>query len=102
VRNPNYNKDRHKARQIADPNYERKRYQMRLQRLLALPEIDRQEAIQKQNEYVNFWRSNYIKKLKLEDEVAYKKYRAAANAYFRRWYKQFRLKQKGEVVGDTH
>jgi hypothetical protein len=87
---PEHNKKRHRARQLADPNYEKKRYQLRLKRLNALPEKERKAAIQKQNEYHKFWRTNYVKNLKANDYDAYIKYRKAANAYFRRWYKEFK------------
>ncbi|MFT7054098.1 MAG: hypothetical protein ACJAU1_001656 [Psychromonas sp.] len=93
-KDPDHNKKRHSARQLADPNYEHKRYQNRLKRLDALPEIDRQAVIQKQNEYTNLWRSGYINNLKLNDVDAYKRYRKAANAYFRRWYTEFKIKVK--------
>jgi predicted nucleic acid-binding Zn ribbon protein len=87
---PDHNKKRHRARQLADPDYEKKRYQLRLKRLNALPESLRQAAIQKQSEYTNLWRSDYVKNLKTTDVEAYKTYRKAANAYFRRWYKEFK------------
>lgn len=85
--NPEHNKERHQARKLADPLFEKKRYQLRLVRLNKLPEIQRQALIQKQNEYTNLWRSSYVKKLKRTDYQAYLYYRAAANAYFRRWYR---------------
>jgi predicted nucleic acid-binding Zn ribbon protein len=85
---PDHNKKRHKARQLADPLYEKKRYQLRLKRLNALPEKQRQALIKKQNEYTNLWRSAYVKKLKIEDPEAYIRYRKAANAYYRRWYRE--------------
>ncbi|MCF6442852.1 hypothetical protein L1077_25855 [Pseudoalteromonas luteoviolacea] len=91
---PDHNKKRHKARQAADPLYEKKRYQLRLKRLNALPEKQRQAVIQKQNEYTNLWRSNYVKRLKAEDYPAYLKYRSAMNAYFRQWYKAHKLALK--------
>ncbi|WP_299011324.1 hypothetical protein [uncultured Shewanella sp.] len=89
-RDPEHNKKRHKDRQLADPLYEKKRYQRRMVRLNALPEVQRQAIIQKQNEYTRLWRSNYVKQLKETDYSQYLKYRAAMNAYFRRWYKQNR------------
>ena len=91
--NPEHNKKRHKARQLADPDYEKKRYQRRLTRLNALPNIERQAAIQKQNEYTNLWRSDYVKNLKATDVEAYIRYRKSANAYFRRWYKEFKKRK---------
>lgn len=65
--NPEYNKEHYKARQLANPDYERKRYQLRLIRFNALPENQQQEVIQKENEYANLRRSNYIMKLKTND-----------------------------------
>jgi predicted nucleic acid-binding Zn ribbon protein len=85
--NPNHNKQRHKKRQLADQLYEKKRYQMRIKRLNALPQKQRQALIQKQNEYSKLWRSNYVKKLKGAEPYKYLQYRSAMNAYFRRWYK---------------
>lgn len=85
--NPDHNKERHQSRKLADPLFEKKRYQLRLDRLNKLPENQRQALIQKQNEYTNLWRSSYVTKLKITDFQAYLRYRAAANAYFRRWYR---------------
>lgn len=92
-RNPDHNKERHRARSLRDPDYEKKRYQLRLKRLNAMPEKERQALIQKQNEYTTLWRSKYVKKLKMEDPEGYKRYRSSMNAYFRQWYKVFRAKQ---------
>ncbi len=85
--NPDHNKEHHRARSLADPLYEQKRYRRRLARLNRLPEEPRQSVIKKQNEYVNLWKSNYVKNLKLNDHEKYLRYRAGVNAYFRRWYK---------------
>jgi len=86
--NPDHNKERHKARKLSDPLYEQKRYQRRLERLNALPDVQRQAIIQKQNEYSNLWRSTYVAQLKTTDHDSYLRYRAAMNAYFRQWYRQ--------------
>lgn len=94
--NPNHNKERHKARKLANPNYEINRYQLRLNRLNALSENERQAIIQKQNEYSNLWKSAYIKNLKATDIEAYERHRKATNAYFRRWYKKFKKKVSDE------
>ncbi len=91
-RDPEHNKKVYRHRKNLDPDHNKKRYQRRMALLNAMPEKARREIIQKQNEYTTLWRSKYVKDLKANDPEAYQKYRAACNAYFRRWYKQNRLK----------